>query len=106
MRQDFSPEPRGGAGMGLDFVDPPRPFPSPPRLALLRVIIISFHTLKPYYLNKHINIHLFYSTQCGSLPLFCHVLYYEIFVFSFFFSFFYNDCLVKHLDIFSIFSKN
>ena len=59
MGQDFSPAPRDGAGMGLDF----------------------FHTLKPYYLNKHINISIFCSIQCDSLPLFCYVLYYEIFIY-------------------------
>ena len=31
MGQDFSPAPRGGAGMGLDFLDPPRPAPPRPR---------------------------------------------------------------------------
>ena len=35
--------------------------------------------LKPHYLNKYINISLFYSTQCGFKPLFCYMLYYEIF---------------------------
>ena len=34
-----------------------------------------------YYLNNHVNINLFYSTQCGSLPLFSYVLYYEVFIF-------------------------
>ena len=28
MGQDFSPASRGRAGMGLDFLDPPRPTPS------------------------------------------------------------------------------
>ena len=44
MGQDFDPAPRGGAGMGLDFLDPPRPAPSRPRPvpALLRVIIVNF----------------------------------------------------------------
>ena len=83
--QDFNPAPQGGTGMGLYFLDLPRP-------ALLRVIIVNFSYHKTYYLNKHININLFYSTQCSSLPLFCYVLYYEIF-------FFFYDCLVKHLDI-------
>ena len=35
MEQNFSPAPWGKAGMGLDFLDPPRP-------ALLRVIIVNF----------------------------------------------------------------
>ena len=63
--------------MSLDFLDPPYPIP-----LLIRVIIVNFfYTLNPYYLNKHINISLFYFTQSGSLPLFCHMLYYGIFVF-------------------------
>ena len=33
MRQDFSPTPRDGAGMGLDFLDPPRPALLGPRPA-------------------------------------------------------------------------
>ena len=88
MGQDFSPASWGWARMGLD---PPRPASPHPCPALLKIVIVNFNTLKPYYLNKHININLFYSTQYGSLPLFCHVLYYEIFSFflSFFFFFFY-----------------
>ena len=39
--------------------------------------------VKLYYLNKYINISLFYSTQCGSLPQFCYVLYYEFFFLNF-----------------------
>ena len=35
MGQDFSSTPRGGPGIGLDFLDPPRP-------ALLKVIIVNF----------------------------------------------------------------
>ena len=38
MGQDFSPAPRGGAGMGLDFLDPP----CPALPALLRVMIVNF----------------------------------------------------------------
>ena len=67
--------------MSLDFLDPPRPTLLPPRLALIKVLIVNFYTLKIYYLNKHINISLFYSTQCDSLPLICYVLYSEILVF-------------------------
>ena len=59
MGQDFSPAPRGGAGMGLD---PPRPAPPHPRPVLLKIVIVKFNTIKPYYLNKYINISLFYST--------------------------------------------
>ena len=29
MGQDFRPAPRGGAGMGLHFLDPLRPIPAP-----------------------------------------------------------------------------
>ena len=98
---------QGGVGFRLFRPTPPYPSPSPslspspPRPMLLRVIIVKkFHTLKPYYLNKHINITLFYSTKCGYLPLFCYVLYYKIFFF------FFCDCLVKHLDIlFNFFLK-
>ena len=60
---------------------------------LLRVIIVNFLYPKTLLFNKYINISLFYSTQCGSLPLFCYVLYYEIFIFIFY------DCIVKNLDI-------
>ena len=88
MEQDFSPTPRGGAGMGLDFLDPsyhtlPYPFPAPTllRSALINVIIINFSYPKLYYLNKHINISLFDFTQRCSLPLFCYLLYFEIFIF-------------------------
>ena len=47
MGQDFSPTPQSGAGMGLGFLDPPRPAPpgprpAPPRPALLKVIIVKF----------------------------------------------------------------
>ena len=42
MGQDFSPTPWSGAGMGLDFLDPPRPTPPRSRPALLRVIIVNF----------------------------------------------------------------
>ena len=42
MGQDFSPAPRGRAGIGLDFLDPPRPAPPRPRPELLRVIIVIF----------------------------------------------------------------
>ena len=42
MGQDFSPAPRGGAGMGLGFLDPPRPAPPHRRPALLKVIIVKF----------------------------------------------------------------
>ena len=106
MGQDFSPALQGGTGMSLNFLDPPYPAPPcpcpvPPRIA--KGYNCKFFTLKPNYLNKHINISLFYSTQCGSLPLFCYVLYYEIL----FFIFFYIDCLVKHLNIlFNFFYKN
>ena len=68
---------------------------------LLRVIIINFSYLKPYYLDKHIIISLFYFTQCGSLPLFCHVLYYE-----FFFFFFLMIVLLNDWIYYSVFSKN
>ena len=86
--QDFSPAPRGGVGMGLYFLALLCPI-------LLRVIIVNFS-----YLNKHININLFYSTQCGSLPLFCYVLYYE------FFCFFVMIVLLNAWIYYSIFSKN
>ena len=33
MGQDFSLAPQGGAGMGLGFLDPPRPAPPHPRSA-------------------------------------------------------------------------
>ena len=70
--------------MGLEFLDLPRPTPpfpvSVPVPTLIRVINVKFYP-KPYYLNKHINISLFYSTQCSSLPLFCYALYYEKFFF-------------------------
>ena len=97
MGQDFSSAPRGGAGMGLGFLDPPRPArprprPAPP-LVTKGYNYKFFYILKPYYLNKHINISIFYSTQCDSLSLFCYVLYNEIFIY------FFNDCLVKYLDI-------
>ena len=62
--------------------------PTPPRLslssshpALLRVIIANFSYPKPYNLNKHINISLFYFTQCDSLPLFYYVLSMSFFFF-------------------------
>ena len=85
---------QGRDGFRLFRPTPPCSSLSSPCPALLRVIIVIFHILKPYYLNKHINISLFYYTQCDYLPLFCYVLYYEIFLF-----FFFGDCLVKHLDI-------
>ena len=66
MGQDFSPAPRGKAGMSLGFLDPPRPAPPLPVPAPPRVT--------KGYLNKHINISIFYSTQCDSLPLFCYVI--------------------------------
>ena len=85
MGQDFSLTPWGGVGMGLEFLDlpcPAPPFPvSFPVPMLIRVINVNFYP-KPYYLNKHINISLFYSTQCSSLPLFCYALYYEKFFFG------------------------
>ena len=85
--------------MGLNFLDPPHPAPSHP--ALLNTIIVNLSYPKTLLLNKYINISLFYSTQYDSLPLFCYVLYYEIFFF-----FFFYDCLVKHLDIlFNFFLK-
>ena len=34
MGQDFRPAPRGEAGMGLHFLDPPRLIPAPPHPAL------------------------------------------------------------------------
>ena len=37
MWQDFSPAPRGGAGMSLGFLDPPRPAPPRPHPAPSRV---------------------------------------------------------------------
>ena len=74
---DFSLTSWGRTRMGIDFLDLSHPIPS-----LIRVIIVNFfYTLISYYLNKHINISLFYSTQSGFLPLFCHMLYYGIFVF-------------------------
>ena len=87
--------------MGLNFLDPPHPAPSHP--ALLNTIIVNLSYPKTLLLNKYIDISLFHSTQCGSLPLFCYVLYYEIF---FIIIIFFNDCLVKHLDIlFNFFLK-
>ena len=81
--------------MDLDFLDPP----ALPCSALLRVIIVNFSYPKTL-LFKHININLFYSTQCGSLPLFCYVLYYE------FFFFFLVIFLLNTWIYYSIFSKN
>ena len=34
MGQNFKPAPRDEAGMGLEFLDPPRPSPSPPHPTL------------------------------------------------------------------------
>ena len=94
----------GRDGFKLFRPTPSLPSPSPPSPTVIGVIIVNCHTLKHYYLNKHINISLFYSTQCDSLHLFCYVLYYEVFLFYFYF---FNDCLVKHLDIlFNFFFEN
>ena len=72
MGQSFCPAPQGEARMCLDFLDPLRPIPS----RISKCYNRKFHTLKPYYLNKYINI-----TYFTSLPLFWYLLYYEIFVF-------------------------
>ena len=67
MGWDFSPAPRDWVEMALYFLDLTQT--TPPRPALIRVTLYIFHTLKPYYLNKHI-IGLFYSIQQSFLPLF------------------------------------
>ena len=93
---------RDRVGMSLDILDPPCPSPSLPCAALLKVIIVNFHTLKPYYLKKHINISLFYSTQFDSLLYF--VMYYTM---RFFFLIFFLMIVLLNTQIYySIFSKN
>ena len=56
MGQSFCPAPQGEARMCLDFLDPLRPIPS----RISKCYNRKFHTLKPYYLNKYINISIFY----------------------------------------------
>ena len=61
---------------------------------LLRIIIVNFSYPKTLLFKQTCQYSLFYFTQCGSLPLFCYVLYYEIF-----FIFIFYDSLIKHLNI-------
>jgi len=49
--------------MDLDFLDPPR-------YMLIKDIIVNFLYPKTYYLNKRINISLFYFARRGFVPLF------------------------------------
>ena len=78
MGWDFSPASRGRAGMGLNFLDLPCPAPLPHPM-LIKAIILKFSYFKTLLFEKTYQFSLFYSTQRGSLSIFCYVLYYEIF---------------------------
>ena len=92
MGQDFSPSPRGGARMGLDFLDPPHPRPSP---SLPRPV--------PPRVAKGYNCKFF------SYPNVVFCLYFVMCYtmgFLFYFILFFYDFIIKHLDIlFNFFQK-
>ena len=61
MGRDFRPVPRGGAGMGLHFLDPPRPILAPPRINKGEIVILSYpKTL--LFKQKYHQLILFYLT--------------------------------------------
>ena len=81
MGQDFSPAPRGGAGMGLGFLDPPRPTlprprPAPPRPALLKIIIVKFSYPKTLLFKQAYQYYLilFYLMWLSAFIFLCVIL--------------------------------
>ena len=84
--RDFSPAPQNECGDEFRLFRPTLACPT-----LINVITVNFLYPKPYYLNKHINIRLFYSIQCGFLPLILLFLYAMRILLLW-------NCLVKHLD--------